>query len=425
MSRVQLPPDVDAGRPLPTRSARPAGPASPRFGRTRPAALWRRIRCSRLAVLTRRPVSLLLLGVLVVAAVAGVWLQVSASGSDDPAPTDPATADEAALATTDPDGPVDPPDAPAIVVDGTWAEGLGPGAAWAPADREDPPLPVDRDGAATDEPPSVKRDDGRQIEDGSATADESTDVSTAPLEEAEEPPATAHDRDAAERDGEPEPLLASEHVATATVDGRATFRIELLAGQVLGVAGTDDGPGGYRLDLVDDRGISVASAERGALDADGARNTIAVEQQLWHLADRDGHVDLHVTVDPGSATFRVELLELDGPLHTVVYVEEIYPSSLVPPAFTFEGRAGQLAIIKMESPWPEALDPAVRLFGPDGEPLGQDDTSGAVARLCTRLGTTGSHLVHAATHRGLGPWDDGFYSYTLTVQLGDLLPPSA
>ena len=61
MSRVQLPPDVDAGRPLPTRSARPAGPASPRFGRTRPAALWRRIRCSRLAVLTRRPVSLLLL----------------------------------------------------------------------------------------------------------------------------------------------------------------------------------------------------------------------------------------------------------------------------------------------------------------------------------------------------------------------------
>ena len=227
---------------------------------------------------------------------------------------------------------------------------------------------------------------------------------------------------------DPVTLFAAGPVARLSVDGAARYALEAEAGHLLEVVlAAGDGDGFVYLELVDDGGRFVGFADIGSFPDDGFHG-FGPRDHAWFVFDRDGSYELTIhpegRYDPEAAptVLTAQLHALDDGLERVVDVSEPYPTGGELPIHTFEGRAGQLAIITMTSERPEALDPFVRLYGPDGTLVGQDDdgAGGLDARLVVRLAEDGRYEVEADTYDG--GWSrrtSREHPYTLTVELAE------
>jgi hypothetical protein len=233
-------------------------------------------------------------------------------------------------------------------------------------------------------------------------------------------------------DGWEEPFLDDAMTVFSTgpveqllVDGAGRYAFEAEAGQLLELTAPDDG-GFLSLELSDDAGRYIGWAELGSFPEAGYWG--GPSDHAWFVLDRDGEYELTAYAqDPYGPSASVssvtaELHTLAGGLDRVVDVAAPYPADGQVPVHTFDGRAGQLAIVTMTSGRPEAFDPFISLYGPDGELLGQDDDGmGSLdARLIVRLQQDGRHEVEASTYDGGPPLRSSReLPYTLTVELAD------
>ncbi len=228
--------------------------------------------------------------------------------------------------------------------------------------------------------------------------------------------------------GDPVTLFAASPVEQLTVDAAALYAFEAEAGQLLEVVlAAGDGDGFVYLELADDGGRFVGFADIASFPDDGFYG-YATRDHAWFVFHRDGSYELTIhaegrygpEVDPTALTAQLHA-PAEG-LERVVDVAEPYPTDGGLPIHTFEGRAGQLAIITMTSERPEAIDPFVRLYGPDGTLVGQDDdgAGGLDARLVARLPADGRYEVEADTYDGgLSRRTSREHPYTLTVELAE------
>jgi hypothetical protein len=226
--------------------------------------------------------------------------------------------------------------------------------------------------------------------------------------------------------GDPVALFAGGPDEELTIEGGGRYTFEAAEGALLELAA--DGEGFFFLELVADDGRYVGFAELGSYPEEGFWGP-GPQGPAWFVLDRDGTYELTVHAEGGSGPERAASV-LSAHLHAspdgrerVVNVSEDYPTEGELPVHTFEGRAGQLAIITMTSGRPEALDPFVRLYGPDGMLIGQDDDGAGYpdARLVVRLLDDGFHEVEAdILDAGFGRRTSRATPYTLTVELAEL-----
>jgi len=225
--------------------------------------------------------------------------------------------------------------------------------------------------------------------------------------------------------GDPLALFAAGPVERLLVDGAALYAFEAEAGHLLEVVVAGDGDGFVYLELADDGGRFVGFADIASFPDDGFHG-YAPSDNAWFVFDRDGSYELTIHAegsygpDGAPTALTAHLHAPIGGLERVVDVAEPYPIDGELPIHTFEGRADQLAIITMTSERPEAIDPFVRLYGPDGALVGQDDdgAGGLDARLVVRLPEDGTYEVEADTFDG--GWSrrtSRELPYTLTVEL--------
>jgi hypothetical protein len=195
--------------------------------------------------------------------------------------------------------------------------------------------------------------------------------------------------------------------------GETSFRFELSPDQLLEVRARRTADGGPWMELIDEQGRWHASA---GYDQPGlAPDTDVV---LWHPARTESAYILVVYGDePGTGQLAASLHEA-WEAATVVEFEGPYPRDEVP-TFTFEGQAGQLAVVSMTDR-SHALDPLVLLFDPEGQLLGQDDDGGGGldAQLVVELPADGRYEVEARTFDGGLPEPGGREPlYELHVEL--------
>ena len=229
--------------------------------------------------------------------------------------------------------------------------------------------------------------------------------------------------------GDPVALFATDAVEQLSIDGAARYAFVAEPGHLLEVVLDPSGGDGFvYLELVDDRGRFVGFADIGSFPDAGWYGHVP-RDHAWFILDRDGSYELTVHGEgrygPNAAptALTAQLHALTDGTERVVDVSEPYPIDGELPIQTFEGRAGQLAIITMTSERPEALDPFVRLYGPTGALVGQDDdgAGGLDARLVVLLPEDGRYEVEADTFDG--GWSrrpSREHPYTLTVELVDL-----
>ena len=229
--------------------------------------------------------------------------------------------------------------------------------------------------------------------------------------------------------GDPVELFTAGSVERLLVEGAARYAFAAEAGHLLEVVLDASGGDGFvYLELVDDSGRFVGFADIGSFPDDGFHG-YAPRDHAWFVFDRDGSYELTVHgegsygPDAAPTALTAELHSFADRLERVVDVSEPYPIDGELPIHTFEGRAGQLAIVTMTSERREALDPFVRLYGPDGTLVGQDDdgAGGLDARLVVRLPEDGRYEVEADTFDG--GWSrrtSRELPYTLTVELVEL-----
>jgi hypothetical protein len=209
------------------------------------------------------------------------------------------------------------------------------------------------------------------------------------------------------------------------IDGAGRYAFEAEAGQLLELTAPDDG-GFLSIELSDDAGRYLGWAELGSFPEAGYWG--GPSDHAWFVFDRDGSYELTAYAeDPygpsGSvSSVTAELHTLAGGLDRIVDVAAPYPTDGQVPVHAFDGRAGQLAIVTMTSERPEALDPFIWLYGPDGTLIGQDDDGGGTldARLIVRLPQDGRYEVEAdVLDGGLPLRSNREAPYTLTVELAD------
>lgn len=235
--------------------------------------------------------------------------------------------------------------------------------------------------------------------------------------------------------GDPVALFTGGPVDELLIANVARYTFDAQEGTLLELVATGDGDGAFSLELAGDRGRSIGYAEVGSYpdEEDWGYGEgywgYGPSEQAWFVLDRDGSYELTVYAggrygseeEGGALTAQLHLFA-DG-LERVVDISEAYPTDGGLPIHTFEGQAGQLAIITMTSERPEALDPFVRLYGPDGALIGQDDDGAGNldARLVVRLPDTGTYEVEADTFDGgFGRRSSRENPYTLTVELAEL-----
>ena len=241
----------------------------------------------------------------------------------------------------------------------------------------------------------------------------------------------------------PEEFEAGDRVALFTagpvdelsVANVARFTFDAQAGTLFELVTSGDGGEAFSVELVRDGGRFVGSAEVGSYPEDEfwgygeEYGGYGPSEQAWFVLDQDGSYELTVYAggrygadeEGGALTARLHAVA-DG-LERVVDISEPYPTDGELPIHTFEGQAGQLAIITMTSERPEALDPFVRLYDPDGALIGQDDDGAGNldARLVVRLPETGIYEVEAdAFDEGFGRRSGRENPYTLLVELAEL-----
>lgn len=233
--------------------------------------------------------------------------------------------------------------------------------------------------------------------------------------------------------GDPVALFTAGPVDELSVANVARYTFDAQAGTLLELAVSGDGDEAFFVELMRDSGRFVGYAEVGSYPGEeyygGEYGGYGLSAQAWFLLDQDGSYEFIVYAGgPYGADEEVGVLTaqlhgiVDG-LERVVDISEPYPIDGELPIHTFEGQAGQLAIITMTSERPEALDPFVLLYGPDGTLIGQDDDGAGNrdARLIVRLPDTGSYEVEAdAYDEGFGRRSSRENRYTLTVELGEL-----
>lgn len=228
--------------------------------------------------------------------------------------------------------------------------------------------------------------------------------------------------------GDPVALFASGTAEELSIDGAARYVFDGEAGQLLELVAPGDGDGYFFLELVEASGRFVGYADIGSFPDEGFYG-YGPRDHAWFVLDQDGSYELTVHEegrlgpDEATGTLTVQLHTLADGLASVVDVSEPYPTAGELPIHTFEGRSGQLAIVTMTSGRPEAIDPFVRLYGPDGTLVGQDDdgAGGLDARLVMRLPDDGTYEVEADTFDGgLSRRSSREVPYTLTVELADL-----
>lgn len=228
--------------------------------------------------------------------------------------------------------------------------------------------------------------------------------------------------------GDPVARFTAGPMEELLVEGAARYTFDAEAGQLLELVVTGDGDGFFYLELTDTDGRFVGVAEIGSFPDEEHRGD-GPNEEAWFVFERDGAYELTVYAEgmygPSEALSPLSAqlhLFADG-LERVVEISEAYPTDGELPIHTFEGQAGQLAVITMTSERPEALDPFVRLYDPDGTLLGQDDDGAGNldARLVVRLPDTGTYEVEADTFDGdFGPRSSRENPYTLTVELAEL-----
>ncbi len=228
--------------------------------------------------------------------------------------------------------------------------------------------------------------------------------------------------------GDPVALFSAGPMEELLVEGAARYTFDAEAGQLLELVVTGDDGGFFFLELTDVDGRFVGGAEIGSFP-DEEYWGYGPNAEAWFVLERDGTHELTVYAEgmygPSEASnpLSAQLHAFaDGP-ERVVDVREAYPTDGELPIHTFEGQAGQLAIITMTSERPEALDPFVRLYGPDGALVGQDDDGAGNldARLVVRLPEDGSYEVEADTlDGGFGRRSSRENPYTLAVELAEL-----
>lgn len=227
--------------------------------------------------------------------------------------------------------------------------------------------------------------------------------------------------------GDPVALFAAGPTEELRIEGAVRYTFEAEAGQLLEIVATGDGDGFYFLELADDGGRFIGFADIGSFPDEGFYG-YGPGDQAWFVLDREGPYELTVHAEemprPAGAPspLTVELHTPADGLARVVDVSEPYPAEGELPIHAFEGRSGQLAIITMTSGRPEAIDPFVRLYGPDGTLIGQDDDGAGNldARLVVRLPDDGTYEVEADTlNAGFSRRSSREIPYTLTVELAD------
>jgi hypothetical protein len=228
--------------------------------------------------------------------------------------------------------------------------------------------------------------------------------------------------------GDPVALFTAGSIEELLVEEAARYTFDAEAGQLLEFVVTGDDGGFFFLELTDDGGRPVGFAEIGSFPIE-EYGGYGPNAEAWFVFERDGAYELMVYAegiygpveDPSSLTAQLHALA-DG-LERVVDVSEAYPTDGELPIHVFEGQAGQLAIITMTSERPESLDPFVRLYGPDGALVGQDDDgAGSLdARLVVRLPEDGIYEVEADTlDGGFGRRSSREIPYTIAVELAEL-----
>jgi hypothetical protein len=221
-------------------------------------------------------------------------------------------------------------------------------------------------------------------------------------------------------DLEPEPLFVDGEVEDRVIEHPSTFSFAATESQVVEVRfePASDGAVSY-IELTDERGYLLAYVDSWfEPGAPAAVHGSPVE--LWYLFSGAGSHVLWVGSDGGSGgRLTAQLLDPVGEAMVVVDVTEAYPTDGRLPTYTFDGRAGQIAVVTMTSERGETLDPYVRLYGPDGSFVGADDDGGGGldARLTVRLPTDGRYEVEADTYDGQSPRSSREHNYTVTVEL--------
>jgi hypothetical protein len=228
--------------------------------------------------------------------------------------------------------------------------------------------------------------------------------------------------------GDPVALFTADPMEELLVEGAARYTFDAAAGQLLEFTVTDDDGAYFFLELTDADGRFVGAADIGSFP-DEEYWGYGPNAEAWFVLERDGTYELTVyaegmygpveTLSPLTAQLHAFA---DG-LERVVDVSGAYPTDGELPIHSFEGQAGQLAIITMTSERPEALDPFVRLYGPDGALVGQDDDGAGNldARLVVRLPEDGIYEVEADTlDGGFGRRSNRENPYTLAVDLAEL-----
>jgi hypothetical protein len=225
---------------------------------------------------------------------------------------------------------------------------------------------------------------------------------------------------------DPVALFTGGPAEELTIEGGGRYTFEAAEGTLLELAA--DGEGFFYLELAADDGRYVGFAELGSFPEEGFWGP-GPQGPAWFVLDRDGTYELIVYAEggygpePAASVLSAQLHASPDGRERVVDVSEDYPTDGELPIHRFEGRAGQLAIITMTSGRPEALDPFVRLYGPDGALIGQDDDGAGYldARLVVRLPDDGVYEVEAdILDAGFGRRTSRATPYTLTVELAEL-----
>lgn len=233
--------------------------------------------------------------------------------------------------------------------------------------------------------------------------------------------------------GDPVELFAEGPVEQLIVDVFGTYTFDVEAGQLLELAVAGDGDAFYFVELLDDSRRFVSFAPIGSFADDGFRGygfpEYGARDHAWFLLEQEGSYELTIHGEgmndpdevPAPLTAQLHLPPEESA--RVVDVSEPYPIDDELPIHSFEGRAGQLAIITMTSGRPEVLDPYIRLYGPDGALIGQDDDGAGNldARLVLRLPEDGLYEIEADTyHDGFSPRNSREVPYTLTVDVVEI-----
>jgi outer membrane murein-binding lipoprotein Lpp len=227
--------------------------------------------------------------------------------------------------------------------------------------------------------------------------------------------------------GEAVALFTAGPSEELVVERAALYTFDAEAGGLLELAVADDGY--FSFELTDDAGRYVGFADIGSFPDEEFWGE-GPSDRAWFVLDRDGPYQLSVygggMYGPPEEAAGVLLAQLHAPaggVDLVVDVAEPYPVDGELPVHTFDGQAGQLAIVTMTSERAETLDPFVRLYGPDGALLGRDDdgAGGLDARLVVRLPEDGRYEVEADSYDYYaGRPSSRETGYTLTVELTEL-----